>query len=1558
MMDIKTSKPPGRSMFRSDREEINVELQAITTSVPSSVFLSSRFSLPIGQFKTSTPAPIAKFTLAAYAFPFGGVPYTGAHTRNTFLGQDSARHSQYHSHSSHCLNAGSRMDGSQDNQMSHWGDGLPSQPQESWDPNHASMMFNNAAPEDMNMMDAGQWQTNQDPNNAFNYRQHQAFAPQTNQHQIYQNVSWMGQAAVNMGVDNTNNGLQTSNPMYGSMPQNGHVPYSQPPNGNLYSVQATGQQHSQSVQPVKQIPQTQFHQGIANSRMQQTGSPAPIQQRQQQTGHSQSVPVSYILQHHQMQGSHTPPVQSIPQQPQQQEPSTQRHGQGHFSNSPHQVPRQPLAQPQLQYAPIQTDNDQERVASELQPIQQTPSPNAPIPQPAASAPAALYSPAPIPPPKPRFQFLDESKLSNAKSHFKPATHLFLGSSTKLVPAYNYKFKVAEARHNSSGKPVLGSQLLPCEIERDAGRAYRECATSADATPEQQDKVLDKYRDAMKNIGRPITDPSRGPSKRKERTSTLVSTATSSDEYSESEDDDELPPPPLDGPRPGPEEHVKRAVWDILNIVWSREDVPSMEETQRRFIEFGETLLRLSKEFMKAVKEGDRDFKSPYIQGLLQAVEATSDYATPYILMHLGETDKALGALANCLLALYNKGYKDDETRAHVVLLLSLLSEFGTVSAARYEEIRLTKIVPRMAKRFGGEVEELRQKIEKKLWKKDSRGDSPPMNGKQNTNASSTAASTGKMPAAFFGSKMAVDDRKGVDALTKATKRAREDDNTSDAPAAKKTVAEARIKKIHGLVSSSSVPKIIKAGGLLPGKLPGKHAVPSKSLSGSSSTGISSKASASTAPGVSDSGARKSAPSAAKPEKKQQAPPPDSSASRLGALLDSISNSATAKLEETKKKKEASETPEQREKRISREKRGAHRVRWKDDDILVEVRTFVTEEDASNRPPTKAGANRHRDEGEVLKSASKHRDIEDDDALLLLTAEWTSPPSHYNFSNLPLDTFKDRPFRYSEIILKSMDEDTGLAHIDGSPDLVAPDRRQSADGADEYFAIIREPNLSVETEEQGNRQRYENSVLLVAYQSREDIPPTPRSPARSHADVAMPDAPKHITLADSEITQEVIRRFQEVKSQGREASRDIALRRLGKTPSQPAGAAVNPTLMDALARLGAFNQAQAAQQPRAGMGQPLQQTQQPACRITDPRALLSTQKPSPRVFANQEEQEAETFRLFNTIIGRPPFDLGLSQTPRRRDQLHPKAREADEFLAPISANFAGKPAYSNECPMHIINDATRVREWFDGIRRDEGSKRREEDMAKAKSVTAAIKAITERATAAATRTNQTAQPAATPTPAAAPIDHAAAWHAYNTMSQEDYAAWWQVHSQQLAAAEEQQPTPQQAPPQPDPASYAVYNPSQPQSQQPTAATQYPQAQPVAAPAVRDPLQAAQSDPNFAQYLQMAYALQAQQAQDGSGAPQPQPQPQQQQQQQQYDPKPRSPPGRDENAHESSSNHHDHGNNYNRHENNHNGQSRKKDRHHKPIKAYLIGTKPCTFFKKGKCTKGANCTYRHD
>lgn len=121
-------------------------------------------------------------------------------------------------------------------------------------------------------------------------------------------------------------------------------------------------------------------------------------------------------------------------------------------------------------------------------------------------------------------------------------------------AFNYKFKVVEARNSASGKPVLGSQPLPCEIERDVGRAYRDCATASEVTPKQQENALDKYREAMKKIGRPITgtslanigsegcfadklaDPSRGPSKRKERTSNHATASTSSDEYSESEDD--------------------------------------------------------------------------------------------------------------------------------------------------------------------------------------------------------------------------------------------------------------------------------------------------------------------------------------------------------------------------------------------------------------------------------------------------------------------------------------------------------------------------------------------------------------------------------------------------------------------------------------------------------------------------------------------------------------------------------------------------------------------------------------------------------------------------------------------------------------------------------------------------------------------------------------------------------------------------------------------------------------------------------------------------------------
>ena len=1040
--------------------------------------------------------------------------------------------------------------------------------------------------------------------------------------------------------------------------------------------------------------------------------------------------------------------------------------------------------------------------------------------------------------------------------------------------------------------------------------------------------------------------------------------------------DELPPPPLDGPRPNTTEPIQLAVWDALNIVWTREDVPSMEETRRRFIEFGDFLLRLSKEFCKAVKDGERNFKSHQVQSFLHAIEAVRDYATPYVLKHLGETDKALGALANSLLTLYNKGYKDEDVKGQVVQILGLLSEFTTVSESRYnkEGIRLAKIVPRMAKRFGGEAEELRKKIQAKLWreKKEVTDASAPSSkpaadtDKTSTSTSSMLAAKPSTPSPGANAKTSVS--KSADSLAKPSKRAREED-TAEGPAAKKPTGEVRVKKVAAAALTNTTTAVnaakpAKAAGLLPGKLPGKH-------------NVLSKPSATTKPSTASNTATPSTTAAPKAEackmggtgpktEKKQVTVNDNSSSRLGALLDSISSSTTSKAEESKKKKEATESQEQRAKRLRREKRGAYKVRWKEDDLLVEVRTFVSEEDPDMRTTPTTGANRDRDEGQALRTAFKHKDIEDDEDLALLTASWTKVPILYNFANNPIDQYKDSPFRYREELVGPMDE-KAIGKMDGDV-AVFPAAREVGDGPPQLYAIVRDGDVSTETEDQLAMKRYENTVLLASYPSKDDIPPSPRSPTRTSDDTPMPDPPKHITMNSSPTASEVLARFQEIQSQGRDAARDSALGRKGKMPTSQAGsAAVNPNLMDALARLGAFGSAPPTQPPQPAYAttyaqKPDQQDRQPQ-RVMDPRAQVAPQKASAPIFKTRQERDAETLRLLEIVKEVPIHDLKpLPAAPQQQQQQHDEFQRAEEMLAPVFAHFSRGPFPPTEPPLHIQNTAMRGREWHDGMHQGDEAKRQRENMAKAKDVAAALRIITDKvngpqqalASAAAQPTMQQAsQPAAQPP---VTLNNVTAWHMYQTLSPEQYALWWQQNAHLLDQAQ-QQPSHQQPPQQqlsqqyaaaPQPQAAGGYSQAQQEPQQ----SEVPQFQDIShqLASSTDALQTAQTDPNLAQYIQLAYAIQAQQNQVAR--------PGQQLVPNQQDSQPRSPPGQERSSQNGpgwSSNNNNNNDSVGRHEGNH--QPRKKDRH-KPIKASLIGTKACLFYRKGKCTKGASCTYRHD
>jgi len=638
----------------------------------------------------------------------------------------------------------------------------------------------------------------------------------------------------------------------------------------------------------------------------------------------------------------------------------------------------------------------------------------------------------------------------------------------------------------------------------------------------------------------------------------------------------------------------------------------------------------------------------------------------------------------------------------------------------------------------------------------------------------------------------------------------------------------------------------------------------------------------------------------KPVTKRPEAAASSAFSSISGLLAEIAKPKEApKVKEEPERKP--ETPEETAKRLRKEKRRRLRVVWKPDDQLEEVRIFQHDaaEDEGRGSNMLRDARDNRSEGQMLKMGIQ-TDEEDD-------AEDDGKPKETNLRKWVVPN----TINFSEI---------GEAQRDKS-------------------FVSRGGVKDITSEQQKFMEEYESRELMAVYTTAAEIPKTPRSPPQ-RALSEMETTPKVAILpTDNAKMQEIHRRWAEFGQYGPVAAQQLALSRLGLDKSG-------------------------------------------ASKHTSEHTMSST---IPTRLMSQEERDEAVLTLLRSEAVKnwkdpSPFDPEKPRTQRRSDYPYPKVQEAADAIESICEKLRGKPFPPTEPPEHITAPE-RAREWWAGHEKDtaaraiKDAKDRAKSLAEEHAQNAAVAKAAKDAQAAA----QAVAAAAVP---AAGSNDMAAWAAYFAQAQGQQPQQQGAQAQdpayaailqQVQALQNGQQQQQQQPAQP---AQATANDVQSLlaalgGGQAGPATQQPVVDPAAAAWAAYYQQQAQAQTQAQQPDQQAawaayyaqFGAQVQQANNTNISTAEQGiHPSRLQQREQHD----QYREQDRDQDHDNGNHQD-GNGYRDRGSRPHGRDRgsavergggAQQHNNRGINRALIGTKPCSFWAKGQCAKGDQCTFRHD
>lgn len=632
----------------------------------------------------------------------------------------------------------------------------------------------------------------------------------------------------------------------------------------------------------------------------------------------------------------------------------------------------------------------------------------------------------------------------------------------------------------------------------------------------------------------------------------------------------------------PTEEADAAEWDALGIVYLTNPQPTSAEIGVAVAAFGKLIRTHAGEFqklkqkVKTAKEADipalKDHITRKLDVIHRVVTAANEWGDPQVVANLGGNQKLISDFVSCLIHANNSGDHNGKVPKDVLRLMSaittiekdfLMTSLQFAKISKKFESKGDEEVKDFVKRIKDNADSRRETL-KAAGAEDERTSTPDSGtGYRGTSATSSMDSKAPLSVDTAKKKVVASTMSRVPSTSSAasstTKRPREEEADTKAvkrvatdPVSSQVVQKAApAKVVVPAPNTASAQSKIFGSGILGAKKP--PVKPSTRTLPAKADGVKTE----TKQDIKKEAIRRV--EAARIKKTEPVKAEATSASKLGgisALLDSISNAKPKPTGRSTPDKDAKsdreETPDEKARRLRKEKRRHLRVTWKEGDELTEVREFQkdAEEDEGRAGNMIRDAHDDRSEGMMLKQGlmSGVQDEEEDEDDDLPYRPWEQPAG-IDFDSIPQETRA-----------KSFINRGGLEKI--------------------------------ETQQQKLIAERENKELMVVYTDPSDIPPTPKSPHPQ----PLQDTDMHAGIVynlgqDDPKLAEIHLRWAEASSRGLSWARLNALRRAQKGQS---------TSLSDIANMNASTPAAYHAPSHARPAQPLSRDEQVVALLTSDR----------------------------------------------------------------------------------------------------------------------------------------------------------------------------------------------------------------------------------------------------------------------------------------------------------------------------------------------------------------------
>ncbi|KXH41747.1 hypothetical protein CSIM01_07001 [Colletotrichum simmondsii] len=853
----------------------------------------------------------------------------------------------------------------------------------------------------------------------------------------------------------------------------------------------------------------------------------------------------------------------------------------------------------------------------------------------------------------------KKRNATSKKQFPPipgASFLVATGSAKLIPPKSYdRLAPLVALPSPNGRRILPELRpdLPCEIQ---GRFMENYKPSPNFVGKPDDRetearpLIDQYQREMTSLGLRRPKYADYPFAFQEQLKADEAAKSKAQRKARKEEEEERKKPIRSEKRPA--DPIEGAVWDILGIVYIDPSATrtnaliagAVQSLGEFFIKLRSETNRLKQELDQATKEKKPEKEvSEWNKKLdvkketfTRVCEAAAKHGDEAVLENFGGHQKGILSLVNMLIGAIKAGDFSGPLPKALLRFMSNISMFKKVTeAVNFENVR-----KRLADKGDAEVKELVRTIASRIKK-----DTEIANGveiKKTTSAAPVSKVTKPIAKPIDGSPAKrVRDEETDSRITKKIAVESTTGGVLGNKVGAKPVAGSLQSKFAGAkrqVQASTLANKIRAPKPVgPRDVP--KGEPSKSEGPNTATPMDVD--------------KKPAASAVKPESRASAPKAavsgGSSLSSIASLLDSITApkpdgpSTQAK---DSSKKDISETPEQKAKRLRKEARRHLRVSFKPPEELVEIRIFTKEVAEGEDNMTKDAAD-DRSEGMMLKQRNYNEDDDEEDELP--EKPWTMPT---------------------------------LADLSGIPEDI---RNKSY--------VTRGGHLTFHTEEQKAIEEREKKELMVTYMDIADIPPTPKSPAPESATVTSDSEGKVYQLPQGEPKfDEIHKRWKETQTFGWEAAQYYARKRLDAKDDP--GAKINSIL-------GNLKPIAPAVVPEPYNMTPPKENAQP---ILPPAVEM---QPIPAIPFDDKVHSILTSDEVKTWRDASPFNPAAPQTHRRYDYPDPNIQAAANQVEEAAETLRGLPYPATSPPAYLANDQERTREWWAGYQKDVTARARKE-----------------------------------------------------------------------------------------------------------------------------------------------------------------------------------------------------------------------------------------------------------